>query len=329
MSLQEERLRSHLEAYPFIIREVGQGEDGWYALTNRGKKRIIVCADESVLRWSHRWREYLVLQGFRHVERYLVTSHGAHWIVDDAVGYALSDYWTADDHWPRRPVMQATGYRVLGELLAHIHMCFDQTHESYQGPYRRRAMVDNALLASKHKQLRTINSTLKRHPTDAWNKWLSYNLSLVEERLRKAEDLYKASGVEEDRTPLSFSYFPLSSLVHWEDAWYLTGLHAPLLAPRHEDTLSVLEQVYGMGGEEGTRHFLLAYTAVRRLPDREKNYLLSLLSYPLPILIHLENPSALAENRNNIKIGFRLQSQREHLLRCVAEIQGADGGAAE
>ncbi|MBN6186545.1 hypothetical protein JQN58_06025 [Aneurinibacillus sp. BA2021] len=326
MNLQEERLRSHLAAYPFVIREVGQGEDGWYALTDRGKKRITFYEDEFVLRWSHRWREYLVLQGFRQVERYAVTLHGTHWVEDDAVRYVLSDYWAADDTWARQPAMQADGCRVLGGILAHLHACFDQVEEGRQA---RRAAPHATRLADGYTHLHAAVTKLKSGTVNTWAKWLLYNLSLVEERLRKADALYRASGVEEGRTPLSFSYFPLSSLVYWEDAWYFTGLHAPTLVPRHEDTLSALEQVYAAGGEEGVRHFLSAYASVRQMPGHEKKYLLSLLSYPQPILACLAHPSALAENQTDIKAGFQLQSQREHLLRCVVGMQGTDGEDAE
>lgn len=318
MNLQEERLRNHLDGYPFTICEVRHEENGWYALTDRGKKRIIYCQDENLIRWSHSWREYLVNQGFRHVERYLVNGQGEHWISDLAGSYALSDYWEQDYDWSKRNELQMKGYQTFGELLAHIHLCFDNVEEVYRGRYRKKGTLNETRLKSSYRYLHAIIKEIESRQSD---NWLLYNLSRVAERVRKAEALYEASGGENDRTPLSFAHMPLSSLVYWEPCWYITGLHNPVLVPRHEDTVTLLEQIYEISDTEGVNQFLSAYASVRRIPVPEKNYLLALLCYPLPVLSGLEGLPQLSEERERIIAGFHLQGQREKILRCVTEMR--------
>lgn len=321
MNLQEERLRNHLDGYPFTIREVRHEENGWYVLTDRGRKRIIYCQDENLIRWSHSWREYLVNQGFRHVERYLVNGQGEHWVSDSTGTYALSDYWEQDYGWSKRNELQMEGYRTFGELLAYIHLCFDSVEEVYRGRYRKKGTLNETRLKSSYRHLHTITKEIESRQRDTKDNWLLYNFSRVVERVRKAEALYEVSGVENDRTPLSFAHVPLSSLVYWEPCWYITGLHNPVLVPRHEDTVALLEQIHEMSGTEGVIQFLSAYASVRRIPVSEKSYLLALLCYPLPILSGLESLSYPPEERERITAGFQLQGQREKVLQCVTEIR--------
>jgi len=328
MKPHEEILRSHLEGYPFMIQEVKQAETGWYALTDRGKKRIIYCPDENLLRWSHRWREYLADQGVRQVERYLTTKQREHWISVSVGCYALSDYWEQDTTWFTHPFLQKEGYQVLGETLARIHECFESIEEVYRGRYRKKGILNETRLKNSYRHLHAAMKEMEKETMNATNKWLLYNLFRVAERVKKAEALYRASGVENDQTPLSFAYFPLSSLVYWEEAWYITGLHNPVLVPRHEDTLSILEQIHETGGKEGVRVFLSAYAGRRSMPMRERNYLLALLSYPLPVFSRLENISVFVEEKERMGIDFQLQIRREHLLQCVLETQELCGEAS-
>jgi hypothetical protein len=329
MNLQEEQLRNHLEAYPFVVREVKQEAGNWYVLTDRGKKRITYCMDENLLRWSHSWREYLVALGFRQVERYLATGHGGHWVNDYTGCYALSDYWEKDSTWLRQSSLQTEGYRLLGILLARIHEYFDQQKEVYRGRYRKKGLLNETGFKNSYRHLYTAMSEAKNMQIGATGKWLHYNLSLVKERVRKAEALYEASGVENDRTPLSFAYFDITSLIYWEQAWYITNLHNPILVPRHEDTASIIEQIYETGGAEGVRNFFSAYMNTRKLSVEERNYLLAVLSYPLPIVIRLENMMFSMETLEALKAAFRLQSHREEALRCFSEMEDVPGEASE
>ncbi|MED0736426.1 hypothetical protein [Aneurinibacillus thermoaerophilus] len=328
MKLQHETLRSHLEEYPFAFIEVKQEKNDWYVLSDRGKKRITYCTDENLLRWSHHWRECLAASGFRYVERYIATRSGTHWISDDTGCYALSDYWEKDDSWVRHPFWQMEGYSVLGMLLARIHACSDYKIRIVPGRYCTKGILTEAALRNSYRYLDTIMQNLYNRKS-AEEKWLFYNLSRTVERVRMAEALYVASGVEHDATPLSFAYMELASLVRWEGVWYITGLHAPVLARRHEDTLSLLEQIWRAGGADGVQAFLSAYADERRLTVEERNYLLSLLAYPLPVLLRIKSATSLKDEQESIATGFRLQYQREQLLACVMEMHGLCGEGSD
>jgi hypothetical protein len=317
MQLQQEGFRSHLEEYPFTIAEMKQEQNGWYAFTDRGKKRITYWPDENLLCWSHSWREYLAANGFRHVERYLVTKQGMHWISHHTGGYALSDCLEETEKWTEHSEVKIEGYGMIGTLLGHLHLCFENEAMVYRGRYRRKGMLTETRLQNSYRHLYAVTRELRNKKLQATEKWLLYNFSRVIERVRKAEALYAASGVESDRTPLSFAYIDLASLVRWEGAWYLTGLHNPVLVPRHEDTVSLLEQIYESGGREGVDTFLSAYRKVRRWSLEERNYLFALLAYPLPIIMHLEVNEYGGESQTEIVNAFTLQGKREELLQCV------------
>ncbi|BAU26973.1 hypothetical protein DFP93_10456 [Aneurinibacillus soli] len=313
MNLHAEIFRSHLEEYPFSIDEVKQADGGWIIQTDRGCKAVLYCPDENLLRWSHSWREYLVRTGFRSVQRYLATRSGAHWITDSIGCCALFDWWEEEKSWLDDDQLRQEGYRIIGRVLGQIHAFFDERTVYYRGRYRKKGMITATRLHSACRNIHAAINQIASEPSTKDTRWLMYNITRSSERIRRAEELYKGSGVEEEVLPLSFAFVDLSSLVYWEGEWYVTGLHNPVLVPRHEDTVSLLEQIIIYDGMESVAVFLDAYFAQRTMTEAEWNYVEALLAYPYAVLTAIEEPFQ-PDLYERVRDALVKQVQREQLL---------------
>ncbi|WP_047150602.1 hypothetical protein [Aneurinibacillus tyrosinisolvens] len=324
MNLQQELFRGYLDDYALDIKEVAQTEGGWRVSTDKGDKRLLYCRDVNLLRWSHHWREKLVADGLRHVERYMVTKTGKHWIEDNIGCFALSDWWEGGKEWPDEKEIRMNGYKTAGIFLGSIHRSADLEQEMYRGRYRRKGTINQTELQKNMHLIHGLIQDISREKPASEQKWFAYNLSCVEERTNKAQTFYFASGAEADCIPLSFVFIDLSCFVYWEEDWYITGLHNCVLVPRHEDTLSLLQQILekeeGIGG---IRAFLDGYFSVRAMPESERTYLLALLSYPGSILASLEDcqspGSLLADERERLLLEMARQTEKEAIFACIKE----------
>lgn len=324
MNLHAEIFRSHLEEYPFTIYEVNQADGGWLIRTDRGDKAVLYCPDENLLRWSHSWREHLVRTGFRSVQRYLATRSGAHWITDSMGCCALFDWWEEERSWLNDQQLRQEGYRIMGRVLGQIHAFFDTKSVHYRGRYRKKGMITATRFQNARRSIRAVMNQVAQQPHGKEARWLEYNITRSKERLRRAEELYTGSGAEDDILPLSFAFIDLSSLVYWEGEWYVTGLHNPVLVPRHEDTVSLLEQIVAYDDIESVAVFLDAYFAERTMTEAEWEYVEALIAYPQAVLEAIEEPLQPVVYER-VRAALEKQTEREQLLYQVRQRRGETG----
>ncbi|WP_027414867.1 hypothetical protein [Aneurinibacillus terranovensis] len=314
MEVHEHLFSGYLKAYALEVEKIENVEDGWVALTDRGAKRIIYCPDKELFQWSHTWRENLVRRGFRYVERYLATKEDEHWIEDRIGIYALSDYWPPMTQWPEDREIRLKGYESFGQILASIHA--DSCLVDYRGRYRAEGTIGPEKFTNAYQWLQTIMKEKKEGV-----RWI-HNLPHVTERVQKAEELYLASKARGDTQRLSFAFVQCSQLVYWEGEWYVTGLHNPVLGPLHEDTVSLLEQIFqAENGQADALHaFLGGYTSVREWPEAEWKYVSALLCYPGRLLQQMLAilGGYRAEEDDFVQRQFKLQMEREKILHEIA-----------
>lgn len=295
-------------------------DQGWKVITNKGNKRLLHYKSQQQLALSHGWRECLADKGYRGVERFLVTRDGKRWVENEGGLYTLSDFWDKRE-WPGEKKKRMEGYSQLGKMLGCIHTYFDGIEENDVKDLRKKGVLSRIRFQSLYDFFQKIPADLKRNLTTDTAQMIMGNLNSIAEKVQRAEFFYKNSL---ELTSFSFPQIPLQSFIHYENRWYLTGLHFPFVIPIHEDTFSLLNQIYCQekGEVKGVEHFLTGYLSEREISRQEWDSIFAMAIFPWGIvdrlhsILHTGNPKEITPEQ--IMPIFKKQIEQETVLQFLA-----------
>jgi hypothetical protein len=290
-------------------------------MTDKGNKRFIHYKSQQQLALSHGWREYAANKGYRCVERFLVTREGERWIEKEGGFFTVSDFWE-NKKWPEEKKKRMDGYSQLGKIIGCIHSYFEGIEEEKMLEVKRKGRLARIRFQNLYDFFHKIPVDIKKNLAPETGRLLIRNLPLIAERVHQSELFYERCL---DQVGIySFSHIPLESFIYHKDCWYLTGLHLPQFIAIHEDTFSLMFQIFSQedGDLKGVETFLTGYLAERELPRKEWDFIFAMAVFPwetidkLYVLLHNSNLKEITPEQ--LTAIFKKQMDQETILQFLA-----------
>lgn len=299
---------------------IEKANQGWKVITNKGNKRFLHYKSQQQLALSHGWREYCSDNGYRGVERFLVTKDQKRWIENEDGMYTLSDFWEQRG-WPDEKKKRMDGYSLLGSMLGCIHTYFEEIDGNKFMELRKTGILSRIRFQHLYDFFGKISGDLEKKLPEKTGRIIKENLPSIAERVHRA-DLFHNRSLNMD--VFSYPEINLESFVNCENRWYLTGLHSPIIVPIHEDTFSLLHQIFLQenGELKGVESFFSGYLTERELSRKEWDSIFAMAIFPWGIVDQLYS-TLNASNKKEITPEqiteiFQKQLEQESVLQFLA-----------
>jgi len=307
------------QRYKARVIHVAPQEDYYLLETNRGPKELRVWPRVDILRWSYAWREQLVKDGFRDVERFIRTRDAKPYVVLGRKGYTLTDHVRGAE--TALTAEEAAAH--CGQLTAAMHRAQqqhqvgfaselfgkEQAHARHEADRAKRYYLELADQSSLHEQA----------------KWVISLFPPLLQRMERSAQLLAAARIEPDQLAVSHRELGMENWLVHQGRIVLRGFYRPNLSVQLRDVAGFLRDLYREHGDlRRIDLFLDGYEEVRPLSYEEYKVLLAFMAFPQELWLAIDAyVGGLAAGQadtgtDGITAALSDQKRIDHLLQHVA-----------
>ncbi|WP_232695621.1 hypothetical protein [Brevibacillus daliensis] len=250
-------------------------KDDFYLIeTNRGTKEMRVWPRVDYMRWSFSWREQMVKNGQRNVERFIRTKDSKPYVIYSNKGYSLIDHQKNSEQVPLIPSM----IKECGRTTAWMHIAQQAQDVPIGSELLRREQerINEEIVQAKQK----IREWQIGHQGDEVAELVEL-LEPVWERMERSASLLAAISLPEELLHVTHKEMLKENWILVGNQVFLRGFYRPQLSVQQRDTASYLRQLAGEeGNEQLIEAFLDGYEEQKQLSYEEYKLLLAFMAYP-------------------------------------------------
>jgi ribosomal protein L17 len=293
--------------------------DGFYLLeTNRGPKELRVWPRVDVMRWSFAWREQMVKQGVREVERFIRTRDAKPYLVVGKRGYTLTDHNRLMEAF--QPTVETA--RQCGRMVALMHQAQQAIPMFQAADFLQQEQIHASAEATRARALAEAFAT--KAEANETHRWVANLFSPLLERLERSSQLLASPQIDTEQLGVSHRFLHRDNWGMVNDKLYLRGFFRPVLSVQYRDVASYLKEQF-LRDEDGqmAEAFLDGYEEVRPLTYGEYTLLLAFMAYPGDVWRHVEAFVTTVRLQGEASIGdiqraLADQEKVDRLLRQIA-----------
>jgi Ser/Thr protein kinase RdoA (MazF antagonist) len=312
-----------LQRYKARVIQITPLDDCYLLETNRGPKELRLWPRVDIMRWSFAWREQMVRQGFREVERFIRTRDAKPFLVFGKRGFTLTDHLRQKD--PYAPT--AENAKQSGRVVARMHLA-QQANSLFQGADFLKQEQLNA--TSEAKRARAMVEDFG----DCDQKTAGLFAPLLE-RMERSAQLLSSRWVDPEQLAVSHRSLHRDNWGLVDDKLFLHGFYRPALSVQQRDVACYLRELFlHQENMDLVTAFLDGYEELKPLHYGDYTLILAFMAYPEELWKSLERYFSLMNEQGEgsteeIEQAIARQQLVDCLLRHVAHrAEHARSGAA-
>ncbi|MEJ8545751.1 phosphotransferase [Brevibacillus borstelensis] len=250
-------------------------DDCYLLETNRGPKELRIWPRVDIMRWSFAWRERMVRQGFRDLERFIRTKDSKPYLVVGQRGITLTDHLRRIETIP----LGTETMRQCGRVAAMMHASQRESSLFHAADFWEQ---EQARIAAKTRRAQDFREALRfrgKH-SDRNHRFYEWLFPPLLERMQRCADLLRKKV---DQRDLFVSHGNLHR-DNWgmvNDKLFLRGFFQPVLSIAQRDTAGYLRDLFVLHEDLSlVEAFLSGYEEVRPLRQTDYTLLLAFMAYP-------------------------------------------------
>lgn len=287
-------------SFPFHIDQMIPASYGWVLTTDRGRKRLERWRDPTVLKWSFQWREAVVAEGFRPIERFIRTQSGAPYVWQGGIGYTAVDDRVGDT----LDGFELDQCEEAGRILGWLHrpaLPFSGDPSLY---WRRMIDRDSAFLKE-----------MGRSADRPW--MIEANIPAIRQRLE-----WCRHWLTQERSPGFAPLLTVKNMIQTPEGWYIGGCHEKEIVWDVQALVFFLNHMIRSGATTPDHmvSILRGYADRYGFDETKRRNVCALWTYPLPLMRWLRRNQDRSRTvfERNVQSLLGEQKRRETLVRQVA-----------
>ncbi|USG64148.1 phosphotransferase [Brevibacillus ruminantium] len=214
-------------------------DDCYLLETNRGSKELHVWPRIDVMRWSFHWRESMVRQGFRELDRFIRTRDSKPYVILGQRGFTLTDH---QRHIESVIPSVETSYES-GRIISLMHATHRDSALFHASDYWER---EQTKAAGELKKAQDLLGTLRYRGRQSVQMQETYRWLFppLLERMERRAELLGSTRVDETKLFVTHARLSQENWVTVQNKLYLRGLFKPTLSIALRDVATYLRELY-------------------------------------------------------------------------------------
>lgn len=288
--------------------------------TNRGPKELRIWPRVDIMRWSFAWRERMVRQGFRDLERFIRTKDSKPYLVVGQRGITLTDHLRRIESIP----LGTDTMRQCGKIVAMMHESQRDGSIFHPADFWER---EQARMAATTRRVKDFWESLRYRGRQSGrdHRFYSWLFPPLLERMERCTDMLLSTRIDQKELFVSHGTLRPDNWGLVNDKLFLRGFFQPALSVAQRDTAGYLRDLF-------VRHedlslieaFLSGYEEIRPLGQTDYTLLLAFMAYPEEISHMVQSSIEVYREPGEARLArieqaVNRQQMVDQLLKYIAE----------